>query len=120
MTESVTIVPNGSQPKTVENEMRKETDDSIKMNGTVKLSSVSAYTATTISNDIKPPSQNEVQSSIPITEIGFDIDQIYMLSLKFFKSEFVHWLFSSLSLSIVYLQAMRVRHFMHLTMIAIS
>ena len=120
MTESVTIVPNGSQPKTVENEMRKETDDSIKMNGTIKPSSVPAYTTTTMSNDIKPPGQNEVQSSIPITEIGFDIEQLYRLSLKFFKSEFVHWLFSSLSLSIFYLQAMRVKHFMHLTMIAIS
>lgn len=116
------ILANGIVPNKDDNKGR--TGDSIKMNGSLNQISIPSNEVATDVSTIDSPdrsSSSETSGVINITQIGFDLEQLFALSLKFFKSEFfvidrTPFSFSSIDLS----KIMKGKHFMHLMMIVIN
>lgn len=116
MAESVAIVSKGSQANNNRNEMNNQTDDPIKMNGTLKSTTTSTVTPDSLANKLSH--SNGAPSVMQINDIGFDLEQLFALSLKFFKSKLSPSGFDDKFQA--FFQITKVKLSMPLTMIAIK
>lgn len=79
---SVSLVSNGSQPTS------RQAGDQIKMNGSLEhVTSAATANDVAIKDSNQPSGSTENLEHQNITDIGFDCEQLFALSLKFFKSE---------------------------------